>query len=81
MPIFPDASLVMQAARLGHGVALGDCTMEREELSAGILVQPLAFSAPYGAYWLVAPDFARLTEPAKAFADWVVAEFAGAADG
>lgn len=71
-PIFPDSSLIMQAARLGHGVALGDGLMERDDLSAGTLVRPFDTEVPFGAYWLVAADFDRLSPQATAFALWVM---------
>ena len=77
-PIYADAALVMQAAKLGHGVALGDRVMEGDDLRFGNFVKPFEAEVPYGAYWLVAPSFAGLSQPAKAFADWVEAEFAAA---
>ena len=36
-PIYADAALVMQAAKLGHGVALGDRVMEGDDLRFGNL--------------------------------------------
>jgi LysR family glycine cleavage system transcriptional activator len=74
-PIFPDSALIMQAAKLGHGVGLGDRFMEATDLAAGTLIRPFDIDAPYGAYWLVAPDLAALSPAATAFADWVVKEF------
>lgn len=73
--IFPDSALVMQSARLGQGVGLGDRTMEADDLAAGTLVRPFDAELPYGAYWLVAPDFGRLGPAADAFAEWAMAEF------
>jgi len=75
-PIYADAALVMQAAKLGHGVGLGDRAMERDDLRSGTLIRPFDIEAPCGAYWLVAPDFDSLSEPAKAFVAWVMDEFA-----
>ena len=75
-PIYADTALVLQAAKLGHGIALGDRAMERDDLRLGNLVRPLDIEVPCGAYWLVAPSFGRLSRPAKAFAEWVEAEFA-----
>jgi LysR family transcriptional regulator, glycine cleavage system transcriptional activator len=40
-PIYADAALVMQAAKLGHGVALGDRVMEGDDLRFGNFVRPL----------------------------------------
>jgi LysR family glycine cleavage system transcriptional activator len=68
----------MQAAKLGHGVALGDRVMEGDDLRFGNFVRPFDAEVPYGAYWLVAPSFAGLSPSAKAFADWIEAEFAAA---
>jgi LysR family glycine cleavage system transcriptional activator len=80
-PIYPDSALVMQAAKLGHGVALGDRVMEGDDLRFGNFIMPFEVEAAYGAYWLVAPSFNRLSRPAKAFAEWVEAEFAIAPPG
>jgi LysR family glycine cleavage system transcriptional activator len=63
--------LGIQAAILGHGVALGDRVINGEDLRTGRLVMPLEIEVPYGAYWLVAPDLDALSEPARAFADWL----------
>jgi LysR family glycine cleavage system transcriptional activator len=68
-PIYPDTALALQAARLGHGIALGDGVMEAADLRAGTLIRPFDIAAPFGAYWLVAPDFDKLAAPAAAFAD------------
>jgi LysR family glycine cleavage system transcriptional activator len=69
--MFPDGALGIQAAILGHGVALGDRVINGEDLRSGRLVMPLEIEIPYGAYWLVAPDLNALSEPARAFADWL----------
>ena len=70
-PIFADGTLTTRAAALGHGVALGDVFMNAAELRDGTLVRPFAMTIPFGTYWLVAPDFDALSEPARAFADWL----------
>ncbi len=75
-PLLADASLAKQAALLGHGVALGDLLLVRDELASGALVKPFETNVVCGAYWLVAKDLAKLSEPAQAFADWIRAEFA-----
>lgn len=76
-PIFPDAALATRAAILGHGVALGDTLLNGEDLREKSLIRPFDIEMPYGAYWLVAPDLTALSEPAKAFAEWVKEELAG----
>ncbi len=74
-PLFAGTSLALDAAARGHGVALGDNVLVEDMLRTGDLVQPFATSIPCGAYWLVAPDFARLSPAARVFADWLLAEF------
>lgn len=73
-PIFRDAAHALQAAVLGHGVALGDLLLDGDDLAAGRLVSPFEVEVPYGSYFLVAPDFEGLDPAAKAFADWLRAE-------
>ncbi|MEQ1954448.1 transcriptional regulator GcvA [Mesorhizobium sp. CN2-181] len=75
-PIYPDAALAAQSAALGHGVALGCWLLCGPDLEAGRLVAPFPREFPYGAYWIVAPDFAKLGAPAAAFAGWLLAEVA-----
>ena len=75
-PMFADTSLSKQAAQLGHGVALGDLMLVRDELASGALIKPFDIDVASGAYWLVARSLKGLPEPAKAFADWIRSEFA-----
>jgi LysR family glycine cleavage system transcriptional activator len=74
-PLFAGTSLALDAAARGHGVALGDNVLVEDMLREGDLVQPFAASIPCGAYWLVAPDFARLSPAARIFSDWLKAAF------
>lgn len=74
-PLLADAALSKQAAMLGHGVALGDLLLVREELKAGTLVKPFETNVVCGGYWLVAKSLRKLSEPAEAFANWIRAEF------
>lgn len=75
-PLFAGTSLALDAAARGHGVALGDNVLVEDMLRTGDLVQPFETSIPCGAYWLVAPNFDRLSPAAKVFSDWLKAEFA-----
>jgi LysR family transcriptional regulator, glycine cleavage system transcriptional activator len=75
-PLLADASLSKQAAMLGHGVALGDLLLVKEELATGALIKPFDINVVCGAYWLVARSLRNLSEPAAAFADWIRVEFA-----
>jgi LysR family glycine cleavage system transcriptional activator len=75
-PLYPDGAMAARAASLGHGVTLGDVLLESLEIEAGRLVRPFELSIPFGTYWLVAPDFELLREPAQAFTDWLLQEAA-----
>ncbi|SFK51452.1 LysR family transcriptional regulator, glycine cleavage system transcriptional activator [Mesorhizobium albiziae] len=79
-PVYPVAAQAIHAAKLGHGVALCDLVLDGEDIRLGTLVRPFEIEVPDGAYWLVAPDFRRLSRPAKAFADWIVQELASATE-
>jgi len=74
-PLLADAALSKQAAMLGHGVALGDLLLVKEELATGALIKPFDTNVTTGAYWLVARSLRNLSEPATASADWLRAEF------
>ncbi|HMM63815.1 MAG TPA: LysR substrate-binding domain-containing protein [Mesorhizobium sp.] len=73
-PIFTDSALATQAARLGHGIALGDIQLLRHDLEAGTLVMPFGVEVACGVYWLVEPDFKETSRQARAFADWLKTE-------
>jgi LysR family glycine cleavage system transcriptional activator len=70
-PVYADGALAMQAARLGHGVALGDRLLDGDDILSGRLLAPFEVTAPCGSYWLVAPSFQRLSKPASAFVEWI----------
>ncbi|MDX8501559.1 LysR substrate-binding domain-containing protein [Mesorhizobium sp. VK4C] len=70
-PIYPSGAQAMQAAKLGHGVALADLVFDSEDLRLRTLVRPFAIDVPDGAYWLVARSFRTLSHPANAFANWI----------
>jgi LysR family glycine cleavage system transcriptional activator len=73
-PLFEDTILVLQAAIRGHGVALVDNLLAADELAKHQLMKPFDIAVPSGAYWLVAPDFGRLSHAARAFAVWIKSE-------
>jgi LysR family transcriptional regulator, glycine cleavage system transcriptional activator len=73
-PIFPDGAFAANAAKLGHGIALGDPSLLALEIQKGELLAPFSVTVPFGSYWLVAPNLRRLRKPVKAFADWLLAE-------
>ncbi|WP_439626689.1 LysR substrate-binding domain-containing protein [Shinella sp.] len=70
--IFTEGNLVLQAALRGHGAALVDRSFAAEDIAAGRLLQPFDVSIRYGAYWLVARDFKRLSPEARAFREWLL---------
>jgi LysR family transcriptional regulator, glycine cleavage system transcriptional activator len=73
-PVYPDGAHAIRAAKLGHGVALCDLVLDSTDLELGTLACPFEMEVPDGAYWLVAPDFRRLSRPASAFTEWIVGE-------
>lgn len=77
-PVYPSGAQAIQAAKLGHGVALGDPVMDGDDLRLGTLVRAFEIDVPDGAYWLVAPNFRTLSRPAKAFADWITTQLEAA---
>ncbi|RJS23244.1 transcriptional regulator [Corallococcus sp. H22C18031201] len=72
---FDDASLVLQAARAGLGVALGRLTLASEDLRTGRLIQPFEQAVPndFG-YWVVHPRPLTAREDVTAFKAWLRAE-------
>jgi LysR family transcriptional regulator, glycine cleavage system transcriptional activator len=70
-PLFNDGALVIPAALRGHGVALGDLVLVKDDIEAGRLIAPFDLTVSLGSYWLVAPRFDRLSPAARIFADWL----------
>ncbi|WP_024872473.1 transcriptional regulator GcvA [Tolumonas lignilytica] len=73
-PIFSHSTMVLQAAVLGQGVALGHSLLARPEIKAGRLICPLPQTLnSHKAYYLVmAPGHDSLGKVA-AFRDWIMA--------
>lgn len=72
-PIFSDYGIVQQSAVRGTGIALADELLAEEDISKGLLVRPFDISLSFGAYWLVARDFDKLSPGAARFATWLTA--------
>jgi LysR family glycine cleavage system transcriptional activator len=74
-PVFDQASLKLDAAAAGQGVALARTALADWELRSGRLVRPfaLALAVPY-AYWIVCPRPKAKTPKVKAFIAWLLAE-------
>jgi len=71
-PRFNQASLVIESAILGRGVALAKSALASADILAGRLVRPIAAESPVDfAYWFVAPR-AKLNLPKVVyFRDWL----------
>jgi LysR family glycine cleavage system transcriptional activator len=70
-PLYNDLGLILPAARQGHGVALGEHLLIKDDIDAGRLVVPSDFYVQFVSYWLMAPSFEMLSPTAAAFADWL----------
>lgn len=74
-PGFNHSHLVIQAAELGEGVALGRGALVLDALESGTLVRPFALTlpAPFAYYVVTAPRAAK-NPVVGAFCDWVIQE-------
>lgn len=61
------------AAIAGHGVGILSPPMFKQELTAGLLVQPFSHCAVYkNGFWLVYPEHKRHSPKVRAFRDWLL---------
>ena len=76
-PVLSAASMALDAAVDGQGVALARSALAAWDLIAGRLVRPfdLALPVPY-AYWIVCPKATAKLPKVVAFRDWLLAEAA-----
>ncbi len=76
-PVFNQASLAIDAAVAGQGVALGRTILVASDLLAGRLVRPFepVLSVAY-AYYIVCPKVTAQRAKVAAFRDWLLAEAA-----
>lgn len=76
-PVLNQASMALDAAVAGQGVALARSALAAWDLIGGRLVQPLAttLSVPY-AYWIVCPKATAQLPKIIAFRSWLLAEAA-----
>ncbi len=79
-PKFNQSSLVVEAAVLGRGVALGKSLLAAADLAAGRLVKPFgdAVSVDF-AYFIVCPQAKLALRKVTLFCDWLRGEAAGEA--
>ena len=72
---FNDASLALQAAVDGQGVALGRLMLAADDLRSGKLVRPFNHVLPNDySYWLVYPSAALERSNVQAFRTWLLSE-------
>ncbi|MFQ5985343.1 MAG: transcriptional regulator GcvA [Alphaproteobacteria bacterium] len=77
-PRFHGASLVLQAAVEGQGVALTHSALAAADLAAGRLVKPFDISLPTDfAYYVVCPEASAERPKVAAFREWLLAEARG----
>jgi len=75
---FNDATLLLQAAEAGEGVALGRQWLVADALDAGTLVRlPGPAIASSRSYYLIYPENQPLSPHAKAFATWIKSRMRG----
>jgi LysR family glycine cleavage system transcriptional activator len=71
-PLFIEASLALQAAAGGQGVALANDTLAMADLAEGRLVRLFEFEMPdEEAYWLVYPERSAAKPRVQAFRNWI----------
>jgi len=76
-PVFNRASMLIDAAVDGQGVALARTTLAAWDLINGRLVRPLAISLRvFNAYWIVCPKATTTLPKIATVRDWLLAEAA-----
>ncbi|GAA0356216.1 transcriptional regulator GcvA [Bowmanella denitrificans] len=74
-PIFSHSMLVLQAAALGQGIALGHSVLARPEIQAGRLICPFAEKLiTKNAYYVVCHESQTELGKIATFRDWVLAQ-------
>jgi LysR family transcriptional regulator, glycine cleavage system transcriptional activator len=76
-PVLNQASMAIDAAVDGQGVALARTALAAWDLVAGRLVRPFAMALPVSyAYWIVCPKATAKLPKIVAFTEWLLAEAA-----
>lgn len=74
-PIFTDASMLVQAAVAGQGIALARGALAADDLAKGNLIRPFTLSLPVEfAYYVVSPEASATRPKVAAFREWVLQE-------
>ena len=76
-PVLNQASMVIDAAVAGQGIALARTALAAQDLISGRLVRPFALALPVSyAYWIVCPKATADLPKIATFRDWLVGEAA-----
>lgn len=76
-PVLNQASMVIDAAVEGQGVALARTALAAGDLITGRLVRPFSFALPVSyAYWIVCPKAVANLPKIATFREWLLAEAA-----
>jgi LysR family glycine cleavage system transcriptional activator len=76
-PRFNQSSLVLEAAVLGHGIALAKSTIAAADLAAGRVVAPFELTLPLSlAYYVVYPESKSVMPKVGVFLRWLREEVA-----
>ena len=76
-PVFNRASMVIDAAVDGQGIALARTTLAAWDLISGRLVRPFSDTLPLSkTYWIVCPKATSLLPKITMFRDWLLGEAA-----
>src|SRR4051794_4281579 len=74
-PILNHASMLIDAAIDGQGIALARTMLDASDLIAGRLVRPFQAAIPLrNTYWIVCPKATRALPKIVAFRDWLLEE-------
>ncbi len=76
-PVLNQASMVIDAAVAGQGIALARTALAAQDLISGRLVRPFSLALPVSyAYWIVCPQATADLPKVTTFRDWLIAEAA-----
>jgi LysR family glycine cleavage system transcriptional activator len=76
-PVLNRASMLIDAAIDGQGIALARTTLAARDLISGQIVRPFDLSwRPAGTYWIVSPKAMTKVEKIRRFRDWLLREAA-----
>jgi LysR family glycine cleavage system transcriptional activator len=74
-PILNHASMLIDAAIDGHGIALARTTLAATDQISGRLIRPFQTALPLrNTYWIVSPQATSMLPKIAAFRDWLLAE-------